>query len=102
MFMGFVPGFDSDLFISYASRDNRSVDGEGWIRLLKDRVYLLLSQSLGEDPEIWVDLDKVGGNDDVPELIKRSASEAAALACVLTPSYLSCKWCLHELHTFHK
>ena len=51
--MAYVPGFKSDVFLSYAQ-----ADGQEWIRALQESVGRELASRLG-DAEIWQDVKNI-------------------------------------------
>jgi hypothetical protein len=57
--MAYVPGFEHDIFISYAHVDNASADNEdGWVTRLHSSLLKLIPQKIGraENLSIWRDL----------------------------------------------
>ena len=48
--MAYVPGFDHDVFISYAHGDDRD-----WINSFMDRLKQTLKRLLGIEPIFWID-----------------------------------------------
>jgi len=91
-----------EIFISYAHEDNQSLFSEvGWVTAFHRALEIYLGQLVGKQrkPRVWRD-PKLGG--DVvfgDELVARLAN-AAALVCVLSPSYLGSDWCRRELQLF--
>jgi hypothetical protein len=97
-----VPGSQAEIFISYAHEDNLSpFSEEGWVTAFHRALEIYLGQLVGRQlrPSIWRDL-KLRGNDEFDgELVARLA-KAAALVCVVSPSYLGSDWCRRELQLF--
>lgn len=105
--MSYVPGYDHDVFVSYAKVDNDPVPSakSGWVDTL---ISILVSGNglagkLGRRElfEYWIDEQNLRGNDEVdhiPERVKRSALFVA----VLSPAYAASKFCQLELETFFK
>jgi TIR domain len=104
--MSYVPGYDYDFFVSYASVDNDPVPSadRGWVATL---ITILTSGSglagkLGrrEDLKWWIDEQNLRGNQEadnhIPEQVKRSALFVA----VLSPGYAASTFCQLELQTF--
>ncbi len=91
--------FEHDIFISYAHIDNRPVGQEKWIETFHERLAVLLSQQLGDDPEIWRDL-KLQGNDYFDETIVDQLPGTALLVSVLSPRYVGSEWCIKEVRRF--
>ncbi len=91
--------FEHDIFISYAHIDNRPVGQEKWIETFHERLAVVLSQLLGEDPEIWRDL-KLQGNDYFDDAIVNQLPGTAILVSVLSPRYVQSEWCTKEVQKF--
>lgn len=102
--MGFVPGFDHDVFISYAHVDNlpSPTNEPGWV----SKFVLALGSKLpphlrrSEGLDLWLDKRKIRGNDLYDELIEKSLRRSAVMICVVTGGYLASTYCLKELETF--
>ena len=63
---GYVPGFDHDLFISYAHLDN--INSE-WVNDFEAELTARLAVVLGTRVEIWRDRKKLNGLDKFDEVI---------------------------------
>jgi len=100
--MGLAPGYEKDIFISYAHVDNATLadDQDGWVSLLHDRLSKRLCQLLGESVDIWRD-PKLSGNDIFGQAILLKLQNAALLVSVLSPRYLRSEWCMKELNEFY-
>ena len=97
--MAYVPGFEYDVFISYASDDYDAT----LERLVQDlRVYL--RRELGKDfPERGIFLDRQELNltpAQWKQKLRDSASSAAILVPILTPSWVSSDYCAKEWEWF--
>lgn len=102
----YVPGFDHDVFVSYAHVDNVSLSDnpeEGWVYTLKDNLKKLLSQKLGrtEWGDIWIDL-RLPRDEPFPSKISDAVQSSATLLVVLSDGYLESDWCRQELELFLK
>ena len=106
--MSYVPGYDFDFFISYASVDNDPVPSAelGWVDTL---VKIITSGSglagkLGrrEAFEYWLDKQQLRGNHEVDDFIPDQVRRSALMVVILSPGYLASKFCLLELETFLK
>src|SRR5262245_59795160 len=90
--MSFVPGFEHDVFISYAAADN--TDDEGWVTSFHASLSLRLrglvcgSLALFRDP-------KPAGQDAPARLTE--AGGAAVLVAVVSGRYLPVQSCMAEL-----
>lgn len=104
--MAYVPGFDQDIFISYAQVDNEPLDINGrevrWVSHLKEQLQRRIDQKLGRKgaSKIWMDLEDLGGNESVTPAIANAISKTAALVVVLSDGYLSSVWCQKEIRSF--
>jgi hypothetical protein len=101
--MAFVPGYDNDIFVSYAHVDNVPLPGaeEGWVSTLmsglKTRLAQLLSRS--GDFVVWRD-PKLSAHEPLTLQLLSALKQSAALLIVLSPGYLASEWCLREKNTF--
>lgn len=93
----FVPGFDYDIFISYAHSD-----GAGWAQTFEERLGAKLKECLGVPVSIWQDVNglRVGMNWEAE--IEAAIRETAVFVVVLSPSYRSSEWCTQELDIFRQ
>lgn len=105
--MTYVPGFEQDIFISYAQVDNQPMDyGDRrdfrWVTYLKDQLQKRIDGKLGRigATKIWMDLDDLGGNESVPLAIDSALDKTAILVIVLSDGYLESEWCKKEIQTF--
>jgi hypothetical protein len=102
--MAFVPGFEHDVFISYAHANNLRLtekDG-GFVTKLYEDLTTFLTAELGrrEYFSIWLDKEELRGNDDFDAKLNSSFVNSAALVCVSSQSYVESAWCRRELVTF--
>jgi hypothetical protein len=104
--MAFVPGYDQDVFISYAHVDNQpffdAEESAGWVatfvRLLKNE----LAQKLGraEDFTVWFDAINLRGNHSVTPEITTKLGRAATFVAIFSPPYAASRWCRDEARLF--
>jgi hypothetical protein len=100
--MAFVPGYEHDIFVSYAHLDDvPMVEGRGWVSVFVDRLKRMLAQRLGraEAFSIWMDR-RLFGNEPFPDALLQHISQSAALIIILSPGYLQSEWCRHEANAF--
>jgi len=97
--MGYVPGFDNDIFISYSHIDDQGVDGPGWVSDFHRRLVIEVEEELGAKLHVWRDKRITGATDFTKDLDKQVRGSAMLLA-VLSPSYLNSTWCDWELTGF--
>jgi hypothetical protein len=104
--MGYVPGYDYDIFISYATVDNEPIPSadRGWVDIL---VQILTSGSglagkLGRREYLtwWLDKQKLRGNHEIGSHIPEQVKRSAVLLVILSPGYVASKFCRIELDTF--
>ena len=102
--MAFVPGFEHDVFISYAHANNVRLTKEdgGFVTKLYEDLTLFLTAELGrrEYFSIWLDQEELRGNDDFDAKLNESFLDSAVLVCVSSQSYVESAWCRRELVTF--
>src|SRR5689334_4294228 len=100
--MAYVPGFEYDLFLSYAS-DDFDDKLQGLVRDL--RVYLRreLGKDLSEERGIFLDRNEL---DRTPiewkKKLQNSAGSAAILVPVVTPAYATSEYCAKEWEWFRE
>ena len=102
--MAFVPGFEHDVFISYAHANNVRLtkEDEGFVTKLYEDLTLFLTAELGrrEYFSIWLDKQELRGNDDFDAKLNASFVNSAVLVCVCSQSYVESAWCRRELISF--
>ncbi len=103
--MAYVPGFDYDIFVSYAHVDDLpDVEGEdGWVTTLVKVLQNRLAQALGrrEAFSLWMDHQLARHVEITPKIVT-SLEKTATLMAVLSPGYLASEWCGRERETFLK
>jgi hypothetical protein len=100
--MAIVPGFDYDLFVSYAHADDDVTDGQvGWVTQFVRHLESALRQRLGgaDALKIFFDSRATGANYHLPELLLAVRRSALFLA-VGSPSYAARSWPHQELESF--
>lgn len=85
--MSFVPGFENDIFISYAHNDNLPVGSIRWVERLHEDLENRLTQLLGVRPAIWRD-KRLDSNDQVNWQLDARINTTALLLAIVSPSYL--------------
>lgn len=99
--MPYVPGCEYDLFISYASENNRNC----WVEIFKDVLVDELEELLGRQfsrESVFFDKTELRIGQSFPEALERAAEAAAVLVPILSPSYLTSDWCNWERIAFFK
>jgi TIR domain len=98
--MAFVPGFEHDVFVSYAHFDNEPDTQEiRWVSRFQADLKVALRQRLGVDPDIFFD-NRSLQNQYLDELMQ-NARGAAAFIAIMSPSYMRREWTIKELEAFH-
>ncbi|MBS1872241.1 MAG: toll/interleukin-1 receptor domain-containing protein [Acidobacteria bacterium] len=98
--MAYVPGCRYDLFISYASENNR----DGWVEQFASALGQELGELLGRqfNPKESVFLDKreLEVAQNFSDRLRTAARDSAVLVAVLSPGYLTSDWCNREREEF--
>jgi len=100
--MAYVPGWEHDVFLSYAHLDNVPITrGEtGWADELAKKLRTEISQRLGsKDFRLWID-HSLDGNRPITPDIMTAISRSATLLVIMSPSYLNSEWCAKERAAF--
>jgi hypothetical protein len=88
--MAYVPGFQHDVFISYAHGDDRS-----WIDRVLDRLRPTLARNL-PGADVWVDNDNLRRSRDFEKDIPANLEKSAVLVCLVSPIYIDRPYCVHH------
>lgn len=99
----YVPGFQHDIFVSYAHVDNKPLPHKDhrWVTTLVGTLKRALAQKLGRDDvfSVWTDDSLKVGDLLTPEIVD-NLSKSAMLLIILSPGYLASSWCIKEKDTF--
>lgn len=99
----FAPGYNNDIFVSYAHVDNEPLPGaeEGWVSTLMKGLKTRLAQRLGRKEAFvaWRDPELSAHEPLTPQLLE-ALKQAATLLIVLSPGYLASEWCQREREIF--
>jgi len=87
--MAFVPGYQHDVFISYAHEDDRE-----WVNRLIARLEPAIKQRLGVKPSIWIDDEKLRASRDFSNEIPESVRSSAAFLLLPSPTYVRSRYCV--------
>ena len=96
----YIPGCDHDLFISYASENDRDGWIRNWMTALKSELLQQLGKDFSERNGIFLDDTALRVGDNFPERIEVAASRSALHVPILTPGYLKSDWCTRERNAF--
>lgn len=101
-----VPGFEYDIFISYAHIDNIAYPGQtaGWIEHFYKNLNLMLAKRFGrmDSVKIWWDNNKLDGNVVFDQSIEEGIQKSAIMICLNSPGYIASAYCKQELSAFYK
>uniref|UniRef100_UPI0011785193 toll/interleukin-1 receptor domain-containing protein n=1 Tax=Crenothrix polyspora TaxID=360316 RepID=UPI0011785193 len=99
----FVPGYQHDIFVSYAHVDDLTYPGvdAGWVATLISGLKVKLSQKLGRSDlfSLWKDEQLSPHKPLTPEILN-ALKQSATLVIILSPGYKASHWCLQEMETF--
>jgi len=102
--MPYVPGFEYDLFLSYASGDNQEHAVEEFAGVIEKHISdnLVNCFSPQEKIRIYFDRERLASKTAVnwEEHLKAAASSSAFLVPLLSPNYLSSTYCSKERDWF--
>ena len=94
--MPYVPGYQHDVFVSYAHGDDRE-----WVNRFVDRLETALTQRLGIKASIWIDADDLRKSRDFSREIPDSVKSSAVFLLFPSPTYIRSLYCInHECRTF--
>jgi len=100
--MAYIPGFDHDLFVSYARLDDVPIEQrtKGWVESFIDELQTEVRQRLGaKDFHVWMDPQVDCSRPLTPQILE-IASRSAMLLVVMSPAYLNSEWCSRERGAF--
>jgi hypothetical protein len=101
--MAYIPGFEYDIFISYAHVDNLSVQEgeEGWISQFQKHLEIAIAKRIGRMGVVSIWRDKRLQGDQLFDRTIREALEKSALFLAITSNgYLASDYCQQELDMF--
>jgi hypothetical protein len=93
----FVPDCTSDIFVSYAHRDDPA-----WVSAFQSSLQEAVAQRLGSDVVTWQDDEQIRAGENWQEKFEAAVSGAATLVAVSSPSYANSEWCTRERKLFAK
>ena len=89
--MAYVPGFQSDVFVSYAHGDDRE-----WIVRFVRLLENTLDRRLGTKTEIWIDEDDNRKSRDFSKEIPGSVKTSGVFLLLPSPTYIRSAYCVDE------
>ena len=93
----FVPGFEHDLFISYAHQDD-----ERWVQAFEEELSDEVSRRLGLPLSIWQDSSRLRAGENWQAAIRDGVRHSAAFVTIVSPSYQNSRWCARERSEFRR
>jgi len=104
--MAYIPGYEYDIFISYAHVDNIAFPGQadGWIEQFYKNLNLMLAKRVGrlDIVKFWWDTKKLDGSVLFDQSIESGIKKSAIMICLNSPGYAASAYCRQELDTFYK
>ena len=99
--MAAVPGYDYDMFVSYAHLDNQppAAGIAGWVELLVEKLQLEVRQRGIRQFEALSD-EKLAENFPLTPQLLSKIGRSATLLVVMSPAYLQSDWCRREREAF--
>jgi hypothetical protein len=101
----YVPGFEHDVFISYACVDDQPEFGvQGWVSTFYDLLKNRLARLLGRPDcfSLWRDRSRLDGTTLLSTGIERPLKSTAVMVALLSNGYLASPWCPWEREVFLK
>ena len=103
--MSWLPGFEFDVFISYARVDDITADGpdeSGWVAQFHRHLDVALAKKVGRlnTVKIWRDVRQIGGNQLFDQTIKDAIQGSALFVALTSNGYLASDYCREELRRF--
>ncbi len=96
--MAFVPGYEHDIFVSYASVNDqpRGTDSKGWVTNFITELKKGLDWRIGDQDacDVW-SAHELAGNAPISAQLLEHAGASATLIMVLSQAYVNSPWC-HE------
>src|SRR5262249_11127606 len=99
----YVPGFEHDIFISYASVDDMPELGvQGWVSTFVELLTNGLARLLGRRDcfSLWMDRTRLNATTLITPGIERSLKKTAVMVALLSNGYLASPWCPWERDVF--
>lgn len=99
--MGYVPGFQYDIFVSYASVDSPCAEGEkGWVEKYINKLIDRLRPTTSNNVEMFLDKKDIMAGDVLVDTLSSKLEKSATVLILLSQAYLKSKWCTMERDKF--
>ena len=102
----YVPGFEYDVFISYAWVNNYPEQDDkpesGWVTRFKKKLQQYLDERLGRlgSSRIFLDIVQLGKNQDFDPQIETSVKKSAVFVALFSDGYIASPGCRNEIKHF--
>ena len=98
------PGYEHDIFVSYAHNDNYGFGGHpGWVDVFEDWLFNWLNKRRGLTKlRIWRDKKRMHGNTVFDDAIQNALDSSAIFIALTSRNYLQSDYCRKELSRFHQ
>jgi hypothetical protein len=104
--MTFIPGYEYDIYISFAPVDNASFTdrGNGWVEQFCKNLNLMLVRRIGslDTTRIWLDHNKKDDSVLVDGSVETAIRNSAIMICINSAGYAASASCKKELEVFYK
>jgi hypothetical protein len=102
--MAQLPGYDHDIFISYAHHDNYGFGGRpGWVDVFEDWLFNWLHKRRGlADLRILRDKKRMHGNTVFDDANQNALDSSALFLALTSRNYLQSDYCRKELRRYHQ
>jgi hypothetical protein len=87
--MAYVPGYQYDIFVSYAHGDDRT-----WIRNFAELLTFSLKEQLGVEPKVWIDKGTLESATDFRKEIPQSVLKSALFLLLPSTLYVQSRYCV--------
>src|SRR5262245_16929897 len=101
--MGYVPGYENDVFISYAHVDNDPIipGKPGWVDFFEDLLRKQVKVRMRGEIQFFRD-QQLRLYGQFSDQLAEKLANSAVLICIPSPNYVGSDWCLWELEQFYK
>lgn len=101
--MAFVPGYQHDIFISYAKVDDEPLPGfkDGWVTTLAQNLKIVLGQYIGNLDTCQLQMaHELPGNVPIQQATFQALESTATLIVILSEGYIRTPWCQQQQSSF--
>ena len=102
--MAQIPGYENDIFISYAHDDNAGLwNRPGWVDIFDQSLDSWLRKRRGmANLKIWRDTKRMHGNTVFDDAIQNALKTSALFFALTSRNYLQSDYCRKEMSWFHQ